>query len=56
VRDRRGLDALLSRLRRDPGPLFAAIKVAADRPPFVLPPRDGVYLKTRFREALLGRA
>jgi thiamine pyrophosphate-dependent acetolactate synthase large subunit-like protein len=55
VRDQRGLDALLPRLRRDPGPLFASIKVAADRPPFVLPPRDGVYLKNRFREALLGQ-
>jgi thiamine pyrophosphate-dependent acetolactate synthase large subunit-like protein len=41
-------------LRRASGPVLAAIKVAAVRDPFVLPPRDGVYLKHRFREALLG--
>ncbi|MEO8629211.1 MAG: thiamine pyrophosphate-dependent enzyme [Betaproteobacteria bacterium] len=36
------------------GPLFAQIKVAADKLPLVLPPRDGAQLKNRFREALLG--
>jgi hypothetical protein len=41
-------------LRRAPGPLFAAIKVTPDRPPFVLPSNDGVYIKNRLREALLG--
>ncbi len=34
------------------GPVFAAVKVMAESPPLVLPPRDGVALKTRFREAL----
>lgn len=37
-----------------PGPLFAQLKVAADKLPLVLPPRDGTLLKNRFREALLG--
>jgi thiamine pyrophosphate-dependent acetolactate synthase large subunit-like protein len=37
------------------GPLFAQIKIAADKLPLVLPPRDGAHLKNRFREALLGR-
>ncbi|MGB8436520.1 MAG: thiamine pyrophosphate-dependent enzyme [Burkholderiales bacterium] len=36
------------------GPLFAQIKVAADKLPLVLPPRDATHLKNRFREALLG--
>ncbi len=37
-------------------PLFAQVKVAADKLPLVLPPRDGAHLKNRFREALLGTA
>ena len=37
------------------GPLFAQIKIAADKLPLVLPPRDGAHLKNRFREALLGK-
>ncbi|MCY4497191.1 MAG: hypothetical protein OXC14_07895, partial [Rhodospirillaceae bacterium] len=36
------------------GPLFFAIKVRAEEPPLVLPPRDGAHLKDRFRMALLG--
>ena len=34
--------------------LFAVVKVAASEDPKVLPPRDGAYLKDRFRVALLG--
>ena len=41
-------------LHRADGPLFAQVKVAPDKLPLVLPPRDGAYLKDRFREALLG--
>lgn len=37
------------------GPLFFQVKVKADSPPLVLPPRDGAHLKRRFREALLGK-
>lgn len=36
------------------GPMFFAIKVRAEEPPLVLPPRDGAHLKDRFRVALLG--
>jgi len=36
------------------GPLLAQVKVAADKLPLALPPRDGAHLKNRFREALLG--
>lgn len=34
------------------GPRFATIQVKADSPARVLPPKDGVYLKNRFRESL----
>jgi thiamine pyrophosphate-dependent acetolactate synthase large subunit-like protein len=37
-----------------PGPNFAAIKVSDEKLPLVLPPKDGVLLKARFRRALLG--
>jgi len=56
VRTEAELTALVSLLRRTPGPLFVAIKVTPDRPPFVLPSNDGVYIKNRFREAVLGAA
>jgi thiamine pyrophosphate-dependent acetolactate synthase large subunit-like protein len=36
------------------GPLFFQVKISAESAPLVLPPRDGAYLKHRFREALLG--
>lgn len=42
-------------IHRARGPLFYQVKVASDPVPLVLPPRDGAYLKHRFREALLGK-
>jgi hypothetical protein len=36
------------------GPVFINIKVTTDPVPNVLPPRDGAWLKHRFRQALLG--
>ena len=48
------LEALARRLFTTPGPLFATVKVSSDTPPMLLPPRDGPYLRSRFREALLG--
>jgi thiamine pyrophosphate-dependent acetolactate synthase large subunit-like protein len=48
------VEALARRLFTAPGPLFATIKVSADTPALVLPARDGAYLRSRFREALLG--
>jgi thiamine pyrophosphate-dependent acetolactate synthase large subunit-like protein len=47
--------ALREELHGAAGPLFAQIKIAADKLPLVLPPRDGSHLKNRFREALLGK-
>lgn len=37
------------------GPILLVAKVAAASEPLALPPRDGAYLKARFREALLGQ-
>jgi thiamine pyrophosphate-dependent acetolactate synthase large subunit-like protein len=54
VRDSAGVAAL--RVHKDKGPHFAQIKVAAEKVPLVLPPRDGALLKNRFREALLGES
>ncbi len=36
------------------GPVFALVKVRPDSEPLTLPERDGPYLKSRFRQALLG--
>lgn len=41
----------------DPGELaFVAVKVGTEPAPMALPPRDGPYLRSRFREHLLGAA
>ena len=40
------------RLRDFDRTIFARIAIRADDPPRVLPPRDGVFLKNRFRHAL----
>lgn len=47
--------SMRSDVHRGRGPLFFQVKVRPDSPPLVLPPREGAYLKHRFREALLGR-
>ena len=47
--------ALRDDIHRTEGPLFAQIKITADKLALVLPPRDGAHLKNRFREALLGK-
>jgi thiamine pyrophosphate-dependent acetolactate synthase large subunit-like protein len=54
IREMTAVEALRARLRSRQGPLFAQIKIAADTPPLVMPPRDGALLKNRFRAALLG--
>jgi hypothetical protein len=47
---------VLPRLREGPGMQFVSIKVRTEKLGFSLPPKDGVYLKTRFRKAILGDA
>jgi hypothetical protein len=54
VRDEPGVAALRSAIHEHDGPMFAAVKVAAEKLPLVLPPLDGVALKDRLRQALLG--
>ena len=49
------LDGAAPAILEGEGPLFFAVKVRAEEPPLVLPPRDGAHLKDRFRAALLGR-
>jgi len=55
VTSRQGVGRLRTLVHGAAGPVFAVVKIAADRPPLVLPPRDGVLLKQRFRGALLRR-
>jgi thiamine pyrophosphate-dependent acetolactate synthase large subunit-like protein len=43
----------LPRIGSTPGPCFFNIKVRAEDLPLVLPPKDGAYLKDRFRTAIL---
>jgi hypothetical protein len=54
IRTKRELEAVVPKLFAAQGPLFATIKVSTDPMPASLPPRDGPYLRSRFREALLG--
>lgn len=54
VADPRHLAAALRRCREGEGPVIVVFKVRADEPPLVMPPKDGVVLKSRFRRALLG--
>jgi thiamine pyrophosphate-dependent acetolactate synthase large subunit-like protein len=54
VYDAKQLAALIPDIHGARGPIFADIKVVAESPPMVMPPRDGLTLKRRFREALLG--
>ena len=48
------LEAALPIILETPGPVCHVIKVRAENLDFVLPPKDGVHLKNRFRRALLG--
>ncbi len=54
VRERREIEAALPVIRTAPGPVLYVAKVRAEPLPFALPPKDGAYLKDRFRHALLG--
>jgi thiamine pyrophosphate-dependent acetolactate synthase large subunit-like protein len=54
VSQQRGVEKLRARIQARQGPTFANVKVAAEKLPLALPPLDGVVLKERFRQALLG--
>jgi thiamine pyrophosphate-dependent acetolactate synthase large subunit-like protein len=52
VTGEREIPELRTTVHTEDGPLLAVVKVLAESPPLVLPPRDGVLLKERFRRAL----
>ena len=54
IRDQAELEAALPAIRGAEGPAFYDVKVRAEDLPLVMPPKDGVELKERFRAALLG--
>jgi thiamine pyrophosphate-dependent acetolactate synthase large subunit-like protein len=56
VRDEEEIAAAVRALREAAGPVLVSFKVAAEDLPLVLPPREGIHLKQRFRSALLGPA
>jgi thiamine pyrophosphate-dependent acetolactate synthase large subunit-like protein len=52
ISDELGLREFAGRVHKSAMTLFARVAIRADEAPRVLPPRDGVYLKTRFRRAI----
>ncbi|MBN3756009.1 aldehyde dehydrogenase [Paraburkholderia sp. Tr-20389] len=52
----RELDDFVDVILKAAGPVLATVKVGTDPEPTALPPRDGPWLRSRFREALLGSA
>ncbi|MFM1988689.1 MAG: hypothetical protein RJA99_1646 [Pseudomonadota bacterium] len=46
------LDPLVERIRARDGAVLAQVAIRASEPPRALPPRDGPYVKNRFRAAL----
>jgi len=52
IADAAALDEFRALLHGPGGPLFARVAISAEEPPRVLPTRDGVTLKNRFRRAL----
>ena len=52
IRDMQGVHNLRERVATRDGIKLATIKIRAENPPRVLPPRDGHYIKNRFRAAL----
>jgi phosphonopyruvate decarboxylase len=47
-----GSDDIARRICARSGTVFAQVLISADEPPRALPPRDGPYIKNRFRAAL----
>ena len=54
VRTERELDWLAKRLYSASGPVFACVKVSTEPAPPATPSLDGPFLRTRFREAMVG--
>jgi len=54
VRTEAELERAAQQILHGAGPVLVTVKVSTDPQPVALPPRDGPYLRSRFREALLG--
>lgn len=54
VGSKAGVARLKKMIYSGQGPLFAQVKVDPEKLPLVLPPREGSYLKNRFRVSVLG--
>lgn len=52
ITERQGVEPLRRRLHAREGLNLAVVKIRPENPPRVLPPRDGVHVKNRFRQAL----
>lgn len=52
VTERQGIEPLRRRIHAMESLNLAVVKIAPENPPRVLPPRDGVAVKNRFRQAL----
>ncbi len=52
IRDANALQTVLPTILSGVGPIFCTIKIRAEKLPLILPPKDGAYLKDRFRHAL----
>jgi len=52
IADEQALAEFAHRVQRKEQTLFARVAIVADEPPRILPPRDGVLLKNRFRRAI----
>jgi len=52
ITDELGVRDFSARIRGTATTIFARIAISAEEPPRVLPPRDGVLLKNRFRRAI----
>ncbi|CAB3769320.1 thiamine pyrophosphate-dependent enzyme [Paraburkholderia humisilvae] len=54
IHTQRELEGFVDVVLKAQGPVLATIKVGTDPEPTSLPPRDGPWLRSRLREALLG--
>lgn len=52
ITERQGVEPLRRRLHAREGLNLAVVKIRPENPPRALPPRDGVHVKNRFRQAL----
>ncbi len=52
ILDETGIEKLCARMHLRDGAIYAEIVIGTDEPERVLPPRDGVFIKNRFRKSL----